>query len=480
MKKNNLFMILKYLVLFVFLVVFFNFYTKIDERSIFIVSWFSNIIFVNIFLDIYKKCKNYMDFGIVFLTIVILFCNGQMLLYSFGVPYSDLSIFKYSFSKVYFAAKYFLYSFLMFGLAFVLNTNNKSAERKTIETTCSSVDIAIKKFSYFCLIIFSFPFLYSKINQLMISLRYGYDSIYYGNFSSSIQFADFIGYFSNLFVISLLFLVYVYRNKKGLRKIFSLSILLLILIYFVTGMRGSALTLLISYLLIYFKFVNIKKSNKFIIISSIAILVLLFIPIIKNYRGSSSKNWSDFTSSISNSNNSAVVETISEIGGSMAPFIMTSNIIPNPFPYRYGLSYVSSFLAIIPSSIYGTSFFTDNSALDIWLMKTYNMSYGPGFSIMAESYYNFGYYGGIFFSFVIGMFISYVLNYKSKKSEYHNLNELFSITFLLMSMMIARGAFFHTPKCIIYLMMIPFFAIIQISKKNNSSEKKGGNICVQK
>ncbi len=461
-KKRKILILYKYLLLLIIYIALLNILNFSYSKMIFLTSWLSNISFINIIYDIYKKDHNYMDLGIIFLSLIFLFCNGQFFLYSFGVSTTKLSIFKYSLSDLYTASSYFLYSFNLISLPFII----KSSGCECVSKNSNELDNSIKKFSFLCLIVFSFPFLYYKLSQMMISIRYGYESIYYSNINAH-SFGDIIGYFSNLFVISLILLLYVYRNNKTGRRIFAFLLFLLIVMSFVTGLRGSAITLLICFALVYFKFINnnIKKQTLTVIV--MIVILLTIIPIVKDYRSISDKSISSaFNYAQEKSQDSIIIETISELGGSTQPFIMVSNIIPSIHSYKYGLSYLSSFMAIIPSTVYSTSFFTDNAALDLWLMKAYHMNYGPGFSIMAESYYNFGFVGGVIFSFFLGYFFSFILYYKSKEEKYYNLNYLLSISFLLMSLMIARGSFFHVPKCIIYLMMLPFFAINIISKKS--------------
>ena len=274
-------------------------------------------------------------------------------------------------------------------------------------------------------------------------------------------------------MVGLFLLLYAYRNEKAQSRIVMLFLLALVMLYMITGLRGSALTLLICIMLMYFKFINTNKKAKNIIAPIIIILTIIAIPIIKDFRASTNKTIDSFSSYASiSSGGDSIIRTISELGGSAKPFMMVEHIVPAKYPYKYGLSYISSLFAMLPSSVYGTTFFTDNASLDIWLMDTYSMSYGPGFSIMAESYYNFGYYGGILFSLLLGIILSKTLYYQSKNIKYHSINYVFSVVFLLMSLMTVRGSFFHVPKCIVFLMIIPFLIIVGINNRNAQNKGK--------
>ena len=84
-------------------------------------------------------------------------------------------------------------------------------------------------------------------------------------------------------------------------------------------------------------------------------------------------------------------------------------LIPYAFNYHYGQSYFFGLLGIFPNIFGGTHIAVKYAGMAGWLMRTLDMSFGPGFSAPAEAYYNFGWFG-IIALVVIGYIIAKFLN----------------------------------------------------------------------
>ena len=128
------------------------------ESGLRVVSWITNIIYLFSIYKIYKRDNDYLDFGIIFLTLLFLFCNGQFLLYSFGVTENELSIFKYNYNDLMKCETYFLFSYLSISLPFIVRKKSSKKEYNN-ETNVSALDKSIKTFAIILIIIFSIPFL---------------------------------------------------------------------------------------------------------------------------------------------------------------------------------------------------------------------------------------------------------------------------------------------------------------------------------
>lgn len=90
---------------------------------------------------------------------------------------------------------------------------------------------------------------------------------------------------------------------------------------------------------------------------------------------------------------------------------MTMNVIPADVNYKFGESYLAAIVSMIPANLDPSrtiALMNRKATLDVWLKDHYGMSYGPGYSILAESYYNFG-YAGVFVVFLWGVILGKLL-----------------------------------------------------------------------
>lgn len=105
-------------------------------------------------------------------------------------------------------------------------------------------------------------------------------------------------------------------------------------------------------------------------------------------------------------------------------------ILDNGESFFYGYTYVNSIMNLLPSWLYKSSF-----NLQQWFHDLYakNSTSGYGFSLDAEAYLNFGYYGvGVFF-FLLSMYWKILLS-KFNYSDFFRYMTFFSIGFTMYSL----------------------------------------------
>ncbi|HHY99522.1 MAG TPA: O-antigen polysaccharide polymerase Wzy, partial [Tissierellia bacterium] len=179
-----------------------------------------------------------------------------------------------------------------------------------------------------------------------------------------------------------------------------------------------------------------------------------------------------FIESLTNNENNLVISSLLELGGTVYAFILTRRAVPSMEGFHYGLSYLASILMVIPSQLMGGFSFAKYAALDIWLQNIHHMGYGPGFSLTAETYYNFGWVGGILFSFVIGYFFTKMFNLRSKNKNKNEVLRLLSLIFLYNSIIVARFPFHNTVRNILYIYLIPYFLIMLLYNRKQKDRIK--------
>ncbi|WP_174734331.1 O-antigen polysaccharide polymerase Wzy [Mesobacillus harenae] len=245
------------------------------------------------------------------------------------------------------------------------------------------------------LLLISAPIYYSNlINNAIVSLTSGYGALY-NNANDSSSVNNIISSLE-IFFIPGLYLFFSVNRKSKIARYFVISLVVInILLSFLTGVRSLALILLISFLWLYHVQVSPFKGKKNLLLVILGIFIMALSVTIIQYRGTSDKTFTEFLNiffkNIGEEN--FIITFISELGYSIYPLIETMRLIPENIDFAYGFSYLSSFLAVIPSLLLGGFSFANYAALDVWLMNQLNINYGPGYSLIAETYYNFGWFG---------------------------------------------------------------------------------------
>ena len=118
---------------------------------------------------------------------------------------------------------------------------------------------------------------------------------------------------------------------------------------------------------------------------------------------------------------------IEEMGFNFTSICFTKHFVPEVENYRYGLSYFYSIICLFPKSLdfTGAVSYSFNELPEIWLGNTLHNAYGTtydfgvGFSVIAESYFNFGEFG-----WILVLIQSLIINWLIDDNEYYN-NSLF-------------------------------------------------------
>jgi oligosaccharide repeat unit polymerase len=250
---------------------------------------------------------------------------------------------------------------------------------------------------------------------------------------------------------------------------FVICVLFLIVVAnLIIGSRGEAISLFVIITIFYNDYKKRFEGVKVLRLVGLGLVVMILIPTIATFRSEENKTVGKFFSTmienVSVGENNFIVKTISELGCTMYAFVLTEEVVPSVVQYKNGESYLASLLMIIPSQLMGGYSFAPKAALDIWLQDVHQLPYGPGFSLLAETYYNFGYIGGVLFAAMLGYIFSKILSFSSTKKNTNELFRLLSLIFLYNSMLAARFPFHSTPRNLVYMYIIPYIAINIIYK----------------
>lgn len=425
----------------------------------------------------YKISKNILNYNIIFILFIYLFTFGQILLYAFGVPVRELFIFRITdMADIYWASSFALRCFMFFQIGSLLpyykNTENEQKVEGDCEKNNEGVFAAIRIVGILIFLVSVVPYFSSMAGKLDTSIKFGYGALYGGNESV----LGVVDYLSKLFIPSIFLIMYSVR-KKMIKKILKLILVSLAIMTLIMGVRGDALSIIVILIIYKYRFEKRMNIKNFVRVLLAALIIVITIPAVANFRRVADKDLTGFTDSVGavfdESNNNFMVRTIAELGGSLHPIILTRQIIPSIQDYRYGESYVASAMMVFPSFLMGGYSFAPKAALDIWLQDTLNMTYGPGYSLFAETYYNFGRVFGILFSLVIGLFFSAVFNLgKGCGNSKNRILPILSLIFLYNSIIIARFPMHMTVRNTVYMYIIPYILIKVIYKRKYGKDEE--------
>lgn len=284
----------------------------------------------------------------------------------------------------------------------VLKNNNP----RNCNQVSGDILLSAIRFTGIILLIVSMPaFFYNTLKTIETVAQGGYGALYNygvggvrGEVVSSALGSRIIDFVSSYFVPALICLVIGDSKKKTQRNIYLGLMFIYMVEQFYIGGRSDAVKLLITIICVFHYL--IKKLDKKAVFKLIIFgyFFISLLSVIGNVRGLPNRSISlyltEFIASFGKEN--LFLTTISELGGSMFPLCSLFSIMP-ALGFKYGSTYLYALTTIIPNlgfwSIHPARLYANGSS---WLMSVLNMTYGPGFSVTAEAYQNFGEIGFLF------------------------------------------------------------------------------------
>lgn len=362
-------------------------------------------VFVYELYSIYKITRQLFNMCIIFLISFYFFQNGQLLLLALGIKFNMFYIN---------TLKQFIEDVVMFsalsnivaGLAGVIVSKGPLQCTKYPGIDQYSDQSVAKAAKYGLIItgVVSYPLIFIKFFVYALHGRYYAVRAFEESLPSIVGLADYMFVpFSFLFII--------FTNNRRSRKL----VFLMMFIWFVltalcgdrtTGISGLLMLAYINYLK------NIEKQNKknykyIFKLLIIGLVLIAFIRVVFVFR-----NGGNVMDVILNPVGNIFIDVIEELGFSCFPLFMMMNIVPSLEKFQYGKQYLLSFFAaFFPSSLDFTGIVTeltqDWGIYSKWIDKYYSQyNFGVGFSLNAEAYINFGWFGIIAIYFLMTVVLS--------------------------------------------------------------------------
>lgn len=340
---------------------------------------------------------------IAFIVCLYIFSFGQSLLYPFDLVGSrDLVGFRgITIEKVFRGQIITLIFLAFFHIGALLKGKSKNLG-ELYTNIVNKQNNRLKQIAWFVLIISIYPYYNEIITNAIISLTRGYVAIYGQELKTGIGNAS--GILADYFIPALIVLYIAYRDKRRWR-LFILGVFIFNgIILLVTGGRSDAVIMVAMLLILHNYLVKAFTKKGIMIIAGCCFGLLIILATIGRVRGDEHRTLQEIAQTETDDN--AAVEVISEMGWSMFCLIQTEGIVPENENFRFGSTYALSFTSIIPNlEFWEIHPAKEGANMSDWLTDKLNMGYGTGFSMCAEAYINFGYFGALMM-----MLLGYIIN----------------------------------------------------------------------
>lgn len=432
-------------------------------QAIFSLAVYSIFLYVMLCGCYYLENQRILSEYILVLLFLILFHGGQIIVFVIAPERYLPVFFNFAEKTVYQGYLYSLVCIQSFDLAYAMFS--PGMKQKAVKKTSSDSFLkSARQISTLALCLLAPIVLLQSGMKTFFSLKHGYMNLY------AYQGAGFtehvlMPYLRNLFVIMcILNIVSVSYEKKKIRAPFLLLILYSMLM-FLSGTRSGCLSVILPLLLIYTAKVK-KIENKTLIKYLLFAVVLMFGSVfMSKYRLILNKDSGGIAEAVRYAYESnPVTETLVEMGGSLTPLLHCINIFDQYEPIRMGASYLASVSLLVPNlfgmlgTVHPAAAF---SGLSQWLMDYMHLDHGPGFSIVAESYYNFGMLGwGVFFLW--GIFFCKILGEPALQSEERN---FISYSTLVLSFSLIRGSASDFIRYFVYEVLLVWILVKLCSRR---------------
>lgn len=395
----------------------------LDSSTVVRISTLSSlVIFCFELYYIKQKQGSYFTPTIIFLIAYYLFQNGQLFLISFNVDITNLianSLDDHTRDVAIFSG----ISNVVAGYAAYIMILPPSSKLRHNRAWGNEKSIA--GYILFPLVIstlVAYILLYYKV---VAFLSGGYYAV--RAFESTIP--EFVGIF-DYFYFPFSLLVILYDSNRTRARFISRLLIIWLLVIALCGNRTTGLAGILT--IVYVKFFclqtsgsfNHKNSSHWILFIGAGLAIIALSVFIADVRVDRNNN-----------TESGLIESfISETGGSMTPLYTTMEVVPNQEPFLNGTGYFYSMVGgLLPSYLDPTG-----TVGEIVKKSRYNArwhdryfsqyTWGLGFSLNAEAYANFGWFGLIAIFFVCYL-IFYFLRFNHL--NFHNKNEIYLSCVLL-------------------------------------------------
>lgn len=407
---------------------------------------------------------------IIFFSVLFVFCCGQSVGWALGIDLGGQDLwnrknFGMDIDNISAALCYSMLSLSFFIFGSIVQFDKKTSiysnqfSREDIVIVCKAV---AKNLLYIVLP----AFLITSAQIFLAVLSYGYSG-YYSEIGSNSLLMNLCFYISGYYEPLLLLLFVAYSYNRLYRNFILICMLIQPLLQLFAGGRSGAVMTVLGICLAWHYFVEPIKGKSAIIFSVIGYFGVILLNTIALTRNNISTDLLTFFSLYFEGAYSALGHILGELGWSLTSTIWTMMLIPEVTPYYMGISYFVALTAPIPNlGFWEVHPAKQYAQLGDWLEQELNYGHGIGYSMVAESYANFGWFG-ILMMFVMGYIISkFISSVTSENIEHNYLGAIFQIL-IIMTMMkpLIRSSFSMSLRSFAYVLLPLYITMIYYLNK---------------
>lgn len=395
----------------------------------------------------------------IFLGLYYIFQNGQLLLQAFNVGFNDFfvnSLSQYTLNVTIFSS----ISNVVAGYACMFVTSRQS--RKTVKhyAVDSYRPEAVAKAAFYGFGLTGIIAIPLVLLKLSVALQGGYAAVRV--YEETIPF--WIKFLEYMFIpFALLYLIY---NRARNVRVVSLLTLLWLLVTAFCGDRTTGLAgiLVLAYIHIAKsgdRRIGIKQYLSFgMVIVALVFMVTIFF-ILRHQGG---------VNELQEGLQNPLVSFVSELGFSAFPLYVMMDIVPGSESYLNGTGYIASLVSgAIPSNLDPTGFIHylvqyRNLPQD-WIESYFSYGFGLGFSLNAEAYVNFGWFGLIPL-FIVNLIIFHFLGTIRRINSDSSFALYQCCVLLFLWCTLPRRDSFYIWKALVYsIVLVKFYLYLIIPKR---------------
>ena len=391
----------------------------------------------------------------LFIISIALFNSGQVYLEVIGANKNGLMSGRYSFAVLLSTLWIIIVAILSLHagalLAFLKNRKPSPDGEKKYDV--KKLDV-VKVMGIFLLSISFVPSALNLIQSIQLVMSGGYFSLYQQDKLQGVENIPFI--LSNFLVCSAFYLLIAGLKNKIYKFISLVIIVLYSVIQLGLGARSAAMMPLVAYAWLWDQYIAPLRRTTVIGVS--ALLFLVVFPLIaatRDFGGSERLSFNSVVDSYLSVDNPAVA-ILSEMGATMGPIAGTIERVPATRNFDYGGSYFYAVRFLTPNSIWADQ--PEYASLSQWYVWNEEPVFakfggGLGYSFIAESYLNFGWFGVVIICSLTGYGIALM---SIAGSSGNILKSIFVASFLAFMLVLPRAETLLMMRPLIWYSAIPY------------------------
>lgn len=417
-----------------------------------------------LFLILYHLKNRSINNPYIYLVTGALICwIGQIIVVAFGMSTGSIPIIESFQPDTFFqTAQYASISLFVLMLAGLMFSKSSSINTDHVKIEDKNLRFSMTVAGVFLSFMGAYSYLAPRWGRAVTTAVDGYADNFITSSASPIE--NILLNFGLFFIPGLLLVAIANKNSLRVRVFMTITFSVLIVLALTTGGRSDAILLVLAIFWLYTNEIRRLKKVHLVFAGFAGYIFMRISNALAEFRISDDKSISELVSLIvygKSDGGGTVGNILNEFGFNIFSLHNTMSLVPSHQNFADGYTYFASMMAIIPSYFFGGYSFSEAAGLPEWLKNTLGLDYGPGFSIAAESYYNFGWFG-IVAMFILGFILVKMFTNNARNADMRSLKNVFIATTLYATLFMARDTSLMLFRRYFYMVVVPTLIIYLI------------------